>query len=209
MLGKNVSYSLHINNIRRSQRPLKQGFNYKFVICLQKTCAVNLSANHSTRTEILILSGSLVTLVSLGEISFLYHFTKCIQKTRLPVCWIKAVNLNCQSRKMLDQATMYLYDIFLLQALRCNCSYRALNQTVEGSGDRNAQASCRIVGTGKILAINLGGLVSAKVRCISFSGALSTWPWFCNFRAYFNQLASMQQLFGHHDHVCELICQAA
>lgn len=49
---------------------------------------------------------------------------------------------------------MYLYDIFLLQALRCNCSHGALNQIVGGSCDRNTPAPCLTAGAGKICAIN-------------------------------------------------------
>lgn len=42
--------------------------------------------------------------VNFYKILFHQPFTVCVQHTKLPGCWIKAVNLSCQSQKMLDQA---------------------------------------------------------------------------------------------------------
>lgn len=44
------------------------------------------------------------TQVNFYKILLPQPFTMCVQNTKLPGCWIKAVNLSCQSQKMLDQA---------------------------------------------------------------------------------------------------------
>lgn len=51
-----------------------------------------------------ISSMSRWTQVNFYKILFPQPFTVCVQNTKLPGCWIKAVNLSCQSQKMLDQA---------------------------------------------------------------------------------------------------------
>lgn len=81
-----------------------QGFKQDFTICHWTIWTVNLPASHFTRSNGLYPPWVTEHRWIFYKTLFLQPFPKCVQNTRLPDSWIKAVNLNCQCQKMLDQA---------------------------------------------------------------------------------------------------------